>query len=427
MNTPRPSAPPAVRWITRTLEDAGHDTWAVGGAVRDALMGRPSGDWDLTTQARPDQLQRLFRRTVPIGVEHGTVGVLARDGTMFEVTTFRKDVETDGRHAVVAFADRVEDDLARRDFTINAIAWHPLREELLDPFQGIEDLEAGVLRTVGVAADRFAEDYLRVLRAFRFAGRFALQIEQETWSALCESVPHLPLLSGERIREELLKVLSADRKPSGALTLYAESGAMTVLYPELSQPSSSVAGADSWSDTLAGVDQLPPGRPFLRLAQLLWGVDPSSVASLLTRLRLSNAQVDEIARRAECAEMPSAEADDQAFRRWLSATGRSRFAAVARMGLARARARRHAGHRDTCDAVVAAWRRARAVLASGSALSVAELEFDGSDLIRMGLRPGPDFGRILDDLLDFVLVDPARNRADVLESRVGAIVGSGDA
>ena len=210
MNTLRPSAPPAVRWITRTLEEAGHDTWAVGGAVRDALLGRPSGDWDLTTRARPDELQELFRRTVPIGIEHGTVGVLVRDGTMFEVTTFRKDVETDGRHAVVAFADRVEDDLARRDFTINAIAWHVLREELLDPFQGVEDLEAGVLRTVGIAADRLAEDYLRVLRAFRFAGRFALKIEQETWSALCESVRDLPSLSAERIREELIKVLSAE-------------------------------------------------------------------------------------------------------------------------------------------------------------------------------------------------------------------------
>ena len=426
MNTLRPSAPPAVRWITRTLEAAGHDTWAVGGAVRDALLGRPSGDWDLTTRARPDELQELFRRTVPIGIEHGTVGVLVRDGTMFEVTTFRKDVETDGRHAVVAFADRVEDDLARRDFTINAIAWHVLREELLDPFQGVEDLEAGVLRTVGIPADRLAEDYLRVLRAFRFAGRFALKIEQETWSALCESVRDLPSLSAERIREELIKVLSADRKPSRTLTLYAESGALRVLYPELSELRSSAASPDAWSDKLASIDQLPAGRPYLRLAQLLWGVDASAAAMVLTRRRRSNAQIDEVARRADAAEMPSAEADDETFRRWLSATGRIRFAAVARLGLARARARYQAGHDDTCGAVVAAWRRARAVLAAAPALSVAELRFDGRDLIRMGLRPGPDFGRILDDLLDFVLEDPARNRADVLEGRVGAIAEGGD-
>ena len=420
------TAPPAVSWITRTLEEAGHDTWAVGGAVRDALMGRPSGDWDLTTRARPDQIQELFRRTVPIGMVHGTVGVLARDGTMLEVTTFRKDVETDGRHAVVAFADRVEDDLARRDFTINAIAWHPLRKELLDPFRGIEDLEARVLRTVGVAADRLAEDYLRVLRAFRLAGHLALQIEEETWSALCESVRHLPSLSAERIREELVKVLSADRKPSDALMLYTESGALSVLYPELSELRVSLAGGDPWSEKLAGLDQLPPGRPYLRLAQLLWGLDPSAVAQILTRLRLSNAQVDELARRAACADMPSPEADDEEFRRWLSAAGPTRLAAVARLGLARARARRQVGRDDTCDAVVAAWRRARAVLATGAALSVADLEFDGRDLIRMGLQPGPEFGRILDDLLDFVLADPIRNRTEVLEGRVADLAQSGD-
>ena len=394
--------------------------------MRDALLGRRSGDWDLTTKARPDQLQKLFRRTVPIGIEHGTVGVLARDGTMFEVTTFRKDVETDGRHAVVAFADRVEDDLARRDFTINAIAWHPLREELLDPFRGIEDLDARVLRTVGVAADRLAEDYLRVLRAFRFAGRFALKIEQETWSALRESVRHLTSLSAERVREELLKVLSEDPEPSGTLALYAESGALSVLYPELSEFRAADVGADAWSEKLASVDQLPTGRPYLRLAQLLWGLGPSAAATVLTRLRLSNAQIDEVARRAECPEMPPADADDEAFRRWLSAAGSIRFAAVARLGLARARARHQTGFDGSCDAVVAAWRRARAVLATGPALSVAELAVDGRDLIRMGLRPGPDFGLILDDLLDFVLEDPARNRADVLETRVGAIVDSGD-
>ena len=426
MNTARPSAPPAVLWITRTLEDAGYDTWAVGGAVRDALMERPSGDWDLTTLARPDEMQRLFRRTVPLGIEHGTVGVLAKDGTMFEVTTFRKDVETDGRHAVVAFADQVEHDLARRDFTINAIAWHPLRDELLDPFGGIEDLSAGVLRTVGVAADRFAEDYLRVLRAFRFAGRFSFTIEEATWSALCDSVHQLPALSAERIREELLKVLSADRQPSVALELYAESGALSILYPEFSELSASGAPGDLRSGRLASIDQLPTGKPYLRLAQLLWGLTPLAVAGLLTRLRLSNAQVDEVARQAGCTDMPSQEAADEDFRRWLSAIGPGRFAAVARLELARARGSHVAGRDDPCVDVVAAWRRARAVLAAGPALSVSELEMDGRDLIRLGLKPGPDFGRILDDLLDFVLEDPARNRAEVLEQRVADMMASAD-
>src|SRR5690606_15815195 len=176
--------PAAVREIARRLEDAGYETWAVGGAVRNAVLGLPPGDWDLATRARPPEVRRLFRRTVPIGIEHGTVGVLGRDRVLYEVTTFRRDVETTGRHAVVEFADSVIEDLARRDFTCNALAWHPLRGELLDPFSGLEDLRAGWLRTVGAPDERFAEDYLRVLRALRFAGRLRTAIEPRTWDAL---------------------------------------------------------------------------------------------------------------------------------------------------------------------------------------------------------------------------------------------------
>jgi tRNA nucleotidyltransferase (CCA-adding enzyme) len=229
---PLPSAPPAVRWIARTLEEAGHETWAVGGAVRDVLMGRPSGDWDLATHATPKEVRRLFKRTVPIGVEHGTIGVLARDGTMYEVTTFRRDVETDGRHAIVSFAETIQEDLARRDFTVNAIAWHPLREELLDPFDGVGDLDRSVLRTVGEPAERFREDYLRILRALRFAGLFTLEIEEPTWEALCSLVGHLKTLSAERIREELLKILNADPDPTRSLSLYGSSRVLAVLYPD---------------------------------------------------------------------------------------------------------------------------------------------------------------------------------------------------
>jgi tRNA nucleotidyltransferase (CCA-adding enzyme) len=212
-----PEAPGAVRWIVRTLEEAGHDTWAVGGAVRDALAGIPSGDWDLTTRATPRQVRRLFRRTVPIGIDHGTVGVLARDGTLYEVTTFRKDVETTGRHAVVSFAETLDEDLARRDFTINAVAWHPLRGVFHDPYGGRTDLEEGVVRTVGPPEDRFAEDYLRILRALRFAGRFRFRVDGPTWRALCTAVDRMGILSPERVREELEKVLeetAAPRPPS---------------------------------------------------------------------------------------------------------------------------------------------------------------------------------------------------------------------
>lgn len=311
--SPRLDPPPAVRWITRTLEDAGYETWAVGGAVRDALLGRPSGDWDLATRAAPGQIRKLFRRTVPIGIEHGTVGILARDGVMYEVTTFRKDVETDGRHAVVEFAERVEDDLARRDFTVNAIAWHALREELFDPFGGAADLRRGLLRTVGDPTDRFREDYLRVLRALRFAGRFELDIDPETWAAARELSGHLGRLSPERVREELFKVLGSDPRPSRSLALYAGSGALATLYPELE--SWKIDHEAAWSRRLVAVDSLPVGRPELRLASLLRGLDREAVAAVLVRLRLSNRLTDEIAHLAGAHPMPAPDAESEMYHR----------------------------------------------------------------------------------------------------------------
>ncbi|MBM4182626.1 MAG: CCA tRNA nucleotidyltransferase [Gemmatimonadetes bacterium] len=421
MSSPKPSAPHAVRWIARKLEEAGHDTWAVGGAVRDVLLGRPSGDWDLATGARPAEVQRIFRRTVPLGVEHGTVGVL-KDDTLYEVTTFRRDVETDGRHAVVAFAQTIEEDLARRDFTINAIAWHPLREELLDPFGGVADMERLVLRTVGRPEERFREDYLRILRAFRFAGLFRMEIEAATWAALCELVDHLTSLSAERIRDELVKVLDADAAPSRALGLYAASGALRVLYAELEALSHAwPGGRERWALSMGAVDEVPKGRSMLRLAALLRELTPAETAALLMRLRFSNAQVDETAYRAAAAPLPEASADSAAFRRWLSASGPGRLAALARLDLARALAERRIGAADRVGAVVASWRRARTVRGSAPPLAVGDLALDGRGLIALGLKPGPHFGRILDELLDWVLEDPTRNERQQLAERALAL------
>lgn len=397
------------------LEKAGFETWAVGGAIRDVLLGLPSGDWDLTTRARPKQIRRVFRRTVPIGIEHGTVGVLSEDGTMFEVTTFRRDVETDGRHAVVAFADHIEEDLARRDFTINAIAWHPLREELLDPYGGLADLQAGVLRAVGDPSRRFAEDHLRVLRAIRFASRFGLEVEPGTWDALCGAVSRLGDLSAERIRDELLKVLDSDPRPSVAMGLYRSSGALGLLYPELE--TLAVADGPRWSRTIGTLDRLPTGRPLLRLAVLLRPLSRPGIAQVLVRLRLSNAQVDRTARDAAAPPLPAPDRPPSEFRRWLSRVGPERLSALGRMELAAARA---AVEEEGVDpwCVVASWRTARAVRAEGAPLSVSDLALDGRDLIRLGFRPGPEFGGILQDLLDWVLEDPARNVAEILEERV---------
>jgi tRNA nucleotidyltransferase (CCA-adding enzyme) len=363
-------------------------------------------------------VRTLFRRTVPIGIEHGTVGVLA-DDTLYEVTTFRRDVETDGRHAVVTFADTLEEDLARRDFTINAVAWHPLREVLADPFGGIADMERRVLRTVGEPTERFREDYLRILRAIRFAGLFSLEIESSTWTALREMTPHLRKLSAERIRDELLKVLDADAAPARALDLYADSGGLGVLYPELEalRGRTGGEGIDLWTLAVTTAAELPSGRALMRLAALLKDVPREAAAALLVRLRLSNAQIDETAYRAAAPRLPTPGAEPSAFRRWLSETGARRLSAVARLDLARSLAERRLGYGDRVLAVVSSWHAAKKVLAEAPPLSVGDLRLDGRGLITLGLAPGPHFGRILEALLDWVLEDPSRNQRDLLEGR----------
>nr|NIP83084.1 CCA tRNA nucleotidyltransferase [Gemmatimonadota bacterium]NIQ59123.1 CCA tRNA nucleotidyltransferase [Gemmatimonadota bacterium]NIU79327.1 polynucleotide adenylyltransferase [Gammaproteobacteria bacterium]NIX47997.1 polynucleotide adenylyltransferase [Gemmatimonadota bacterium]NIY12369.1 polynucleotide adenylyltransferase [Gemmatimonadota bacterium] len=337
--------PDAVRRIARTLEKAGHPTWAVGGAVRDRVAGLPAGDWDLATRATPEEVMELFRRTVPIGVDHGTVGVLM-GSTMYEVTTFRRDVETFGRHAVVEYADRIEDDLARRDFTINALAWHPLTGELLDPHDGAADLREGRLRTVGSAAERFAEDYLRVLRALRFAGQLELEIEAETWAALRTAVPGLTGLSAERVREELLKVLGQIERASVSLDLYREAGVLEVLYPELEPLAGEPPGGSPtvWETTLGAVDALPRVRPVVRIAALLHGIGipPARTRDLrggwrytghevlgarkaedvMRRLKASNAEIERVTRLVRHQpELFPPDAPDPVVRRWLRHVG----------------------------------------------------------------------------------------------------------
>lgn len=443
------SAPGAVRWIVRRLEEEGYETWAVGGAVRDAILGRPSGDWDLATRAPPAEVRRIFRRTVPVGIEHGTVGVLARDGVLYEVTTFRRDVETFGRHAVVQFADTLEEDLERRDFTINALAWHPLRDELFDPHDGARDLERHLLRTVGEPRDRFAEDYLRVLRALRFAGRFGLEITGETWKALCHAASNLHVLSPERVREELWKVLEQDPTPGRALELYRRSGALAEVAPELARVAGDgVEGTAAWSHTLAVVAALPRARPALRLAALLGHVgeppphpddpplpgDPGPApseerlrgmvrtAAFLTRLRHSNARIATISGLVGAGpDLPPPEAPGVEVRRWVARVDRSRVRSLVRWAVARARVgvRRGLGVRGgtvpSPAEVKGSWRRIRQELAGDPPLTVGELDISGRDLIGLGLRPGPHFGVILEELLERVLEDPAANRKELLE------------
>src|SRR5438309_8410527 len=268
--------PAEVLRIARTLEEAGYDTWCVGGAIRDNLLGVENHDFDLTTAAPPEEVRRLFKRTVPVGIEHGTLAVLDQQKRQHEVTTFRKDIKTDGRHAVVEFGVSLMDDLARRDFTINAIAYRAGRHEWRDPFHGADDLEHKLIRSVGDANWRFQEDYLRILRALRFSARFEFRIHPRTLEAAKANVQGLAQLSAERVRDEWFKGIATAKRVSKLLGLWLDVGAARLGLPEIRDAGGGMR--DAWKV----VDKLPRD-PVLITAFLA-----SDPASLLTRLKSSN-------------------------------------------------------------------------------------------------------------------------------------------
>ncbi len=379
--------PPDVLAIAERLEGAGFETWCVGGAVRDNLLGHPNKDFDLATAARPEQVRELFgrRRTIPVGVEHGTVAVLDRRRRPHEVTTFRRDVRTDGRHATVEFGVSLEEDLARRDFTINAIAYHPLRAEWRDLHGGREDLERELVRAVGEPARRFREDYLRILRALRFATRFGFTIEPETFAAAAAHAAGLRHLSAERVRDEWFRGLEGARAPSGLLALWRAAGALPIWLPEVERADERAADA---------IDRLP------RDAVLITSYLSAAPGETLRRLRCSNAEVErgEGIGRSQ-GDYPDP-ADDRAVRRWMARVG-------PRVGDLAAIHRGETGA-GTLEEAVERVRRA------GAPVTVADLAVSGSDLLALGIPQGPAVGTLLRELLEAVLDAPRKNNREEL-------------
>ena len=394
--------------------------------MRDALLGHPHLDWDLATDATPDDVRRIFgrNRTIPVGIEFGTVGVLDRGGVMHEVTTFRRDVDTDGRHAVVEFGASLDEDLARRDFTINAIAVSPHDGEIRDPFGGREDLERGVVRAVGEPQQRMREDRLRALRGIRFTARFGFELDPSTWQAIRASAPHLTRLSAERVKQELDKTMEQVRAPSSALRMWRESGAAAVLLPEL----------DAASElALAAVDcaampgpRRKPGRRLVRHAVLFGDASANAIAALAARLRFSRQEGQWIAALAErwqslgaelAGALAAGEPDRATVRRWVARIGRTHLHDFFRVTAARWSAMRKE-QRDTvsapaAQAVHSVYRRSlRAALTEP--VDLRDLAVDGDDLRRSGIAPGPGLGMILSRLLEWVVDDPDRNVADRL-------------
>ena len=416
--------PPGVLEVADRLERAGHATWCVGGAVRDALLGHPPLDWDLATTATTQEMQRIFRRSVPKGVEYGTLGIFDSHGVMHEVTTLRRDIRTDGRKAVVEFGASLDDDLARRDFTINAIAYSPAHRTLHDPFGGRDDLARGVVRAVGDPATRMREDRLRALRAIRFAARFGFALDAATWDAIVASAPHLTRLSAERVREELDKTMEQVARPSGALARWQASGAMAVLVPPLAEaPAVRFATVDCLAvPSLAA----RPQRGWLRVAALWLDERPVVVDRALRALRYSNAQVRWTVELAERwlpigGELRTALAEDQTpddatIRRWAAVAGRTRLAPLLRLAAARFAAERAAGDVAPSPAAMRALYRRASRIAYRDPIEIADLAIDGGDLVRAGIAPGPELGRILAQLLAVVIADPrANDRARLLD------------
>ncbi len=435
-----PLRPPgAVIAIARRLEEAGHETWCVGGAVRDALLGQKHLDWDLATAATPKQVRRLFSRTVPVGMEFGTVGVLDDSGVMHEVTTFRRDVWTDGRHAEVEFGASLEEDLARRDFTINAIAYSATSREMRDPFDGRGDLERGMIRAVGTPDDRMREDRLRALRAIRFASRFGFTIDPGTWHAIEKSAPHLGRLSAERVKQELEKTMDQVERPGEALELWRQAGALRTLIPALH---------DVPEVTFASVSELPlpregaasDERRNIRLTAMFLDLSAREATSVLRGLRFSNREIawiggtieqwhlvrDPLERIARGEYRPGG----GDLRRLVATIGRLRVRTIFRLLAARCAAQE--GGSPTPDPqpptlqasprhwtpIHSLYREAlKTAFRSTAPLEVADLAIDGDDLRGAGIPPGPALGGILQRLLDEVLDDPSRNTRDWLLAR----------
>ena len=314
------------------------------------------------------------------------MAVLDANNQPHEVTTFRKDIQTDGRHAVVEFGVSLMDDLARRDFTINAIAYHPIRHEWRDPFQGEQDLEKKLIRSVGDPNWRFQEDYLRILRALRFSARFEFRIHARTLEAAEANAQGLAQLSAERVREEWFEGLRTAKKMSKLVTLWRDVGATRIWLPEM--------GATSVDQ--GAVDRLPRD-PVLVSAFL--AKDP---ASLLTRLKCSTKDIERGRTIGLWRNKYPDATDPIAVRRWLAAVGQYADDLLALLPAPRA-ALTHAVAR---------------VRAANPPLTLKDLAVKGDDLIAAGVRAGPDVGDALARLLEEVLEDPARNTKEYLLSRV---------
>ena len=409
---------PGAAALLNALHAAGYAAYAVGGCVRDSLLGRTAHDWDLCTSALPQQVMELFgaAQCIPTGLQHGTV-TIKYGGQLYETTTFRTEGSyTDGRHPdAVQFVPDVREDLARRDFTINAMAYNEA-EGLVDPFGGQKDLQNGLLRAVGEPQQRFTEDALRILRLYRFAARFGFVLDAATARAARQLAPHLDCISAERIQEELAKLLAAPQP--GA---YLEPAVLAVVLPELT-PAALEAAKPVVDACPAGEENLP-----VRWAALLGALGEADTRRVLKRLRCSNACIEETAvlvretaGQGVCEEKAPAHAPvhagEVAIRQLL---GRYGLCTVERLCALCA-----ALHPQNAPACTFAAQRARQLDADGVCCRVSQLAVNGRDLMAAGIPAGPALRRVLEALLDGVIRAEYPNEKPALLAAAQKIIAS---
>ena len=409
---------PGAAALLDTLHAAGYAAYAVGGCVRDSLLGRTAHDWDLCTSALPQQVMELFgtEQCIPTGLQHGTV-TIKYGGQLYETTTFRTEGSyTDGRHPdEVRFVPDVREDLARRDFTINAMAYNEA-EGLVDPFGGQKDLQNGLLRAVGEPQQRFTEDALRILRLYRFAARFGFALDAATARAARQLAPHLDCISAERIQEELAKLLAAPQPGT-----YLEPAVLAVVLPELT-PESLTAAKSVVDACPAGEETLP-----VRWAALLGALGETATRRVLKRLRCSNACIEETAVlvreaagqgvcRSFSEEKASAHPGDIHIRRLL---GRYGLRTVERLCALCA-----ALHPQNAPDCALAAQRARQLEADGVCCRVSQLAVNGRDLMAAGIPAGPALRRVLEALRDGVIRAEYPNEKPALLAAAQKIIAS---
>ncbi|MCL2448266.1 MAG: HD domain-containing protein, partial [Polyangiaceae bacterium] len=413
-------------------------------------------DWDVATDARPPELLRIFPRAVPTGIDHGTVTVVASGGH-YEVTTLRGEgTYTDGRRPDwVEFVDDIKADLARRDFTVNAMAVDPVSGEVIDPFDGRGDLTRGILRAVGDPRERFSEDGLRVLRAARFVASLEMTLDAATEAAIPATLDTFRKVAKERVRDEWVKAMKA-RAPSRAFEVMRRTGILDITCPELLRgvgvEQNRWHAFDVWRHGLECMDACT-GDPILRVAALLHDVGKPATRAfsektndytfydhdrvgaeiaepIAERLRFSN---DERARIVSLVRHHlfhySDEWTDAAVRRWIRRVGPERVGDLYVLNEADVRAKGRDFDADLQSLAALKGHVAR-VLAAGAALSTRDLKVNGHDIIRaLGIRPGRVVGDILDALLEAVLSDPKANEPAVLIAKARAYLeakGGGD-